>query len=77
MRVLTVRNVPDDLYAALVRQAEQNRRSLQQQVLVLLERGRDLGAAESPLETAQRIRAQLAGRPLGDTVAEIRADRER
>lgn len=76
MRIITVRNVPDDLHRALSRLAERNRRSLQQQALVLLERARQLDR-ESPLEIAASIRDKLRGRELGDSVAEIRKDRER
>jgi plasmid stability protein len=76
MKVITVRNVPDDLHRALSRLAARNRRSLQQQALVLLDRARRLDR-DSPLEAAQSIRKRLAGRELGDSVAEVREDRER
>ena len=76
MRVLTIRNVPDELYRSISTRAQRNRRSLQQEALALLERVRGLGRAES-VERAQTIRAQLAGRPLGDTVREVRAERRR
>lgn len=75
MKVITVRNVPEDLYRSLVRQAERHRRSLQQQILLLLERARALDQ-EPPLERAAGIRARLQGRMLGDTVTEIREERE-
>ena len=51
MRVITVRNVPDDLYTALVRQAEASRRSLQQQVLA--EKRRANPADSSPVSAAE------------------------
>jgi plasmid stability protein len=76
MKVITVRNVPDDLHRALSRLAERNHRSLQQQALVLLERARRLDR-ESPLEMARSIRERLRGRELGNSVAEIREDRDR
>lgn len=76
MKVVTVRNVPDDVHRALTRLAERNRRSLQQQALVLLERARRLDR-DSPLEAARALREQLQGRELGDSVAEVRQDRER
>jgi len=76
MKTITVRNVPDDLYEDLKRLAEGNRRSLQQQALILLERAR-VARLEPPTQRAARIRARLAGRRLGDTVAEIRQERER
>jgi len=76
MKNLTVRNLPDDLYARLTRLARLNRRSLQQQALVLLERVRDEDP-ETVLERAAGIRARLTGRALGDTVAEVRQERAR
>ena len=76
MKVITIRNVPEPVYRAVTRLARRNRRSLQQQVLALLERARRLDD-DSPIERAAEIRQRLAGRELGDTVAEIRRDRER
>lgn len=78
MRTLTIRNVPDDVYEALQQVAERNRRSLQQQALTILERVRTLRGL-SPLEHSRRIRERLADTPrdFGDTVEEIRAERER
>jgi plasmid stability protein len=76
MKTLTVRNVPDDVYRALSAMASRNRRSLQQQVLVVLERARALDQP-SPLLRATQWRERLAGRPLGNTVAEIREERRR
>ena len=74
MRVITVRNVPDDVYDAVASLARRNRRSLQQQVLTLLEQTRILSRT-SPLERAAALRERLAGRPLGDTVEEVREER--
>ncbi len=76
MPVLTIRDVPDDLYALLKRLASRNRRSLQQEALVRLEQAR-LWDTESPLLRAQAIRERLAGRDLGDAVAEVREERRR
>ncbi len=76
MRTLTIRNVPEDVYRSLKATAVRNHRSIQQQVLVLLETLRRLDT-ESPLTEAASMRARLAGRDLGDSVAEIRAERER
>lgn len=76
MRTLTVRNVPDDVYEALTTLAKRNRRSLQQQILLLLERARDL-ERPSPVVTAANWRKRLEGRPLGDTVGEIQEERRR
>ena len=76
MKVITVRDVPDDIHEALVKLARQNRRSLQQQILSLLERVRILNT-ESPIAKAASLREQLRGRELGNTVAEIREERGR
>jgi plasmid stability protein len=76
MRVMTIRNVPEEVHRALVRLARRNRRSLQQQVLRLLETVRRLDR-ESPVDEARALREKLEGRTLGDTVAEIREDRGR
>ncbi len=76
MAVMTIRNVPDDVHSALKRLARRNRRSLQQQVLRLLDNARQLDR-DSPVAEAAAFRARLAGRDLGDTVAEIREERRR
>jgi len=76
MATLTVRDVPDDVYEALKALAERNRRSLTQQVVVLLEQVRSL-PSRPPSERAAELRRRLAGRALGDTVQELRRERER
>ncbi|PIP39979.1 MAG: hypothetical protein COX19_06655 [Desulfobacterales bacterium CG23_combo_of_CG06-09_8_20_14_all_51_8] len=76
MKNLTIRNIPDDLYQIIGRVASRNRRSIQQQLLVQLERLRIMDN-ESPLIRAAGIRKRLAGRHLGDTVLEVREERSR
>ena len=76
MKVITIRNIPDDLYKIIVRLAKQNRRSIQQQTLTILDRARILDSAE-PVEKAAKIRLKLAGRKLGNTIEEIREERSR
>ena len=76
MKIMTIRNVPDNVHDRMVELARRNRRSLQQQVLVIMERACELGN-RSVLDTARGIRGRLAGRELGDTVRDIREDRER
>ena len=76
MKALTPRSLLDELYSRLTRLARLNRRSLQQQALVLLERAR-AGSPERPAERAAGIRGRLVGRSLGDTVVEIRGERAR
>lgn len=76
MKALTIRNVPDDLYRLIARLAKRNRRSIQQQVLTIIERTRVLDH-ESSVEKAMRIRERLAGRNLGNTLEEVREERNR
>lgn len=76
MKVLTVRNVPEDLYQIIARLARQNRRSIQQQTLTILDRARILDT-DAPVERAEGIRHRLAGRKLGNTIDEIREERSR
>jgi len=76
VKTMTLRNIPDDLYRVIVRMAQKNRRSIQQQALCLLDRARALDV-ESPIVKAANIRKRLQGKALGDTVAEIRQERAR
>jgi len=76
MKVLTIRNIPDDLYRVISRIAKRNRRSIQQQVLTIIEHARVLDN-ESPVAKAMEIRGRFAGRELGNTVEEIREERNR
>jgi plasmid stability protein len=76
MKALTIRNIPDDLYRVITRIAKRNRRSLQQQVISILDRARVLDT-DSPVNKAMAIRHQLTGRELGDTITEIQEERNR
>ena len=76
MKAMTIRNIPDDLYRTITRIAQRNRRSIQQQVLSILDRARILDG-ESPVERAAVIRQRLEGRELGKTVEELRKERLR
>jgi len=76
VKALTIRNVPDDLYRVITRLAKRNRRSIQQQVLTIIERVRLLDH-ESSVEKAMEIRERLAGRNLGNTLEEVREERNR
>jgi len=76
MRVLTIRNVSDELYRTISARAQRNRRSLQQEALTLLERVRALERDDS-VRRAQGIRQKLSGRSLGDSVRELREEREK
>jgi plasmid stability protein len=76
MRVMTLRNIPDELYRSLAARAERNRRSLQQEALLLLERAQAL-ERDDVLARARAMRQRLVGRQLGDTVREVREERDR
>lgn len=76
MKALSIRNLPDDIYEALKAMAAANHRSMQEQVRCLIERETRL--ANGPgLAMAGEWRTRLSGRNLGDTVADVRRDRER
>ncbi len=76
MRTITVRGVPDPLYLRLKRLAAVSRRSLQQQILVILERA-PTDPADDMLRRAAAIRRRLKDRNLGDIVLDLRNERER
>ncbi|MCX8018269.1 MAG: hypothetical protein N2690_10275 [Rhodocyclaceae bacterium] len=76
MKALSIRNLPDDVYEALKTMAAANHRSMQEQVRCIIEREARLAGAPA-LPTAQAWRKRLAGRKLGDTVADVRRDRAR
>ena len=76
MKTLTVREVPDEVYGVIKQEAEANHRSIQEQVRYVLAkearlRNGGFGAA------AKKWRTKVAGRPMGDTVADIREGRNR
>ncbi|MEI6789849.1 MAG: hypothetical protein WCK42_01560 [Myxococcaceae bacterium] len=77
MHVLTVRQIPDSLYDTLAALARRNRRSLQQQAMMLLERCRFLDTESSPVERARSIRSSLSNLQLGDVVQDVRTERDR
>lgn len=52
MANFTVKNMPDDLYAELKRQAEENRRSLNSEAIVCLQRA----VRERPVDPAKVLR---------------------
>ena len=76
MKALTIRNIPDDLYRVITKLAQRNRRSIQQQVLTILERARILDI-QPPSDRAKKIRNRLDGRKLGNIVSDIRKERSR
>ena len=76
MPALTITNIPDDLYNIIGRVAQRNRRSIQQQLLVVLDKMRMLDS-ESPVDKAAAIRERLSGRVLGNTLKEIHEERKK
>lgn len=76
MKTMTIRKVPDEVYAELAAWAEQSHRSLQEQVLYLIEEDVKL-RAKSVMESAAEYRSRLAGRPMGDVAGDIQEDRRR
>jgi hypothetical protein len=68
MPTLTVKNIPDDLYAQLKRLAEMNRRSLNSEIIVCIERavrGNRIQPAAS-LVRARELREKTARYPITD-----------
>jgi plasmid stability protein len=76
MKTLTVREVPDAVYTVLKEEAATTGRSLQEQVRWILAKEARLRQGGF-LDAARRWQRRTAGRDLGDTVADIRAGRNR
>ena len=76
MKALSIRNVPDHVYIGLQVMAKNNRRSLQEQVKLILEQEVKL-TNRSFLASAAEWRKRLQGRVLSDTEKTVRKDRER
>jgi plasmid stability protein len=79
MPSVLVRDVPGDVVENLKTRAANNRRSLQQELLAILERAAEGNGSFDAAEIAKSIRERLAkhGVPLVDSTSLIRADRER
>ena len=76
MKAISIRNVPDHIYASLQTMAKENHRSLQEQIKLILEQEVNL-SNRSFLAGAAHWRKRLQGRNLTDTVNTIRKDRQR
>lgn len=74
-----IRNVPQPVLDALKRRAEQRRRSLQQELVTILETVVQEPSREAAIRAAAALREQLArsGRAFSDSTLLIREDRER
>ncbi len=70
---LSIKNAPDHVVERLKQRAERNHRSLQGELLAIIE---DAARAEGPRAVFEEIRA-LGLRTPGDSVDIIRADRDR
>ena len=76
MKSISIRNIPDPVYNGLKSIASLNRRSLQEQVVYILERETKL-ATGTFLTNALELRKSLAGRNFKSIADEIREDRRR
>jgi len=74
-----VRNIPQPTLEALKRRSELNHRSLQQELLTILEGAARERSALSPADVAAAIRERLArsGRSFESSTDLVREDRER
>ena len=74
-----VRNVPQPVLDALKHRAEQHRRSLQQELVTILEAAAQEASRETAAQVAAALRARLAqsGRTFSDSTLDLREDRER
>ena len=76
MKAISLRNVPENVYAGLQIMAKKNRRSLQEQIKLILEQEVKL-ANRSFLAGAAKWRKRLESRKPADSVKSVREDRER
>ncbi len=76
---LLVRNVPDPVLKNLKRRAAEHRRSLQRELVNILEAAVREATTQDPAKVAAIIRSRLArtGRAFSDSAALIREDRSR
>ena len=79
MTDVLVRDVPQTLLDALKRRAARHRRSVQQEIVTILEAAAGEPERRTPAEVAAAIRARLAesGRTFRNSTDLIREDRER
>jgi hypothetical protein len=81
MPLLQVRDCPEDVYIKIAKAAKQEKRTIAQQTIILLEKG--LGQEESNMERRRLLLEKLQARNIPeevkavDVVALIREDRDR
>ncbi len=68
MANITVKNIPDDLYAKLNKSAKINRRSLNQEIIVCIENSvqDQVILKEQVIEKACKLREKTAGHPISN-----------
>ncbi len=71
----SIKNVPEPLADAVRARAERSRRSLQQELLVILEEAVGVPKSLTPSELLAELRAMGVSSP-ADSVAMVRADRD-
>jgi hypothetical protein len=76
MKTLTIRDVPDEVYTVIAREAREGHRSLQEQVRFVLAKEARIRQGGF-MDAAHKWQARLVHRPLGDTLQELREGRER
>jgi hypothetical protein len=76
MKAISIRNVPENVYAGLQALAKTNRRSLQEQIKLILEQEVALNKRSFLIDAAE-WRKKLQERHFKDTVDDVRRDRER
>ena len=76
MTNILVRNLPERVVARLKQRARRNKRSLQTELQIVIERGAMADVAEFR-SLAAKVRKELSGRKHSDSAALIRTDRRR
>jgi plasmid stability protein len=70
MATLTIKNLPDEIYAALSKRAKQNRRSINSEAIIQLEKLRDTAERDvaAELEEIRLLRQKTGGLWLTDEI---------
>jgi antitoxin FitA len=77
MASLQIRDMPENVYAALAERARRERRSLAQQAVVELSQVEEIGKRRQRLAAVEKLRRMEPIRRLSDPVEIIRQDRDR
>lgn len=72
---LSIKNVPDELAESLRRRAARSHRSMQGELMAILERALEEGSPLTPMQALEKIRA-LGVETGQEAVTDIRRDRE-